>query len=47
MGVDFNKVTKQCYLKSEYMDENTSGAVNNDVDSATMTPLKCPDISKS
>ncbi|KAI4287913.1 MAG: hypothetical protein L6R35_002825 [Caloplaca aegaea] len=44
MGVDFDKVAKQCYLKSEYMDENTSGAVNNDVDSATMTPLKCPDI---
>ncbi|KAL8975500.1 MAG: hypothetical protein Q9205_008099 [Flavoplaca limonia] len=47
MGVDFNKVTKQCYLKSEHMDENTSGAVNNDIDSATMTPLKCPEISKS
>ncbi|KAL8867672.1 MAG: hypothetical protein Q9198_008431 [Flavoplaca austrocitrina] len=44
MGVDFNKVTKQCYLKSEYMDESTSGAVNNDINSATMTPLKCPDI---
>lgn len=43
-GVDFNKVTKQCHLKSEYMDENTQGAANNDVDSASMPPLACPDI---
>ncbi|KAI4138801.1 MAG: hypothetical protein L6R39_006599 [Caloplaca ligustica] len=47
VGVDFDKVAKKCYFKSEFMDENTSGVVNNDIDSATMTPMACPDISKS
>lgn len=46
VGVDFDKVAQQCHYKSEYMDENTTGAVNNDIDSASMTPLACPDISK-
>lgn len=46
VGVDFDRVAQQCYYKSEYMDENTTGAVNNDIDSASMTPLACPDISK-
>jgi PAN domain len=46
VGVDYVKSTKQCHLKSEYMDENTQGAVNNDVDSASMPPVACPDISK-
>ncbi len=46
VGVDFDKVAQQCYYKSEYMDENTTGAVNNDIDSASMPPLACPDISK-
>ena len=46
VGVDFAKTTQQCYYKSEYMDENTTGAVNNDIDSASMPPLTCPDISK-
>ena len=46
VGVDFDRVAQQCYYKSECMDENTTGAVNNDIDSASMTPLACPDISK-
>ena len=46
VGVDFDKVAQQCYYKSQYMDENATGAVNNDIDSASMTPLACPDISK-
>ena len=46
VGVGFDKVAQQCFYKSQYMDENTTGAVNNDVDSASMTPLACPDISK-
>ncbi len=46
VGVDFDKVAQQCYYKSEYMDENTTGAANNDIDSASVAPLTCPGISK-
>lgn len=41
MGVDFDKVTKQCYFKSEAMTETTEGAANNDIDSATMAYPTC------
>jgi len=41
MGVDFDKLTKQCYFKSEAMTESTEGAADNDVDSATMAYPTC------
>lgn len=47
VGADFAKNTKECHYKSEYMDENTDGAPDNDVDSASMPPpLKCPQARK-
>jgi hypothetical protein len=49
MGIDYAKPPKLCYLKSEYMDQNAQGAVNNDFDSVSMPPLlpnPRPDSSK-
>ena len=48
VGVDFDKVTQNCFYKSEYLDENSLGAVNNDIDSASLAPAaaQCPDPSK-
>ena len=36
VGVDFNEETKQCYLKSEIMTMDTSGAAANDLDSTSL-----------
>jgi hypothetical protein len=49
MGIDYAKPPKLCYLKSEYMDQNAQGAINNDFDSVSMPPLlpnPRPDSSK-
>ncbi|KAH8817374.1 hypothetical protein F5884DRAFT_664663 [Xylogone sp. PMI_703] len=43
-GVEFNKLSKQCSFKSEFLTENSEGGANNDVDSASMDPPpQCPD----
>lgn len=42
-GVEFNKLSKQCSFKSEYLTETSEAAANNDVDSAFMDPPpQCP-----
>ncbi|KAG9233631.1 hypothetical protein BJ875DRAFT_351947, partial [Amylocarpus encephaloides] len=43
-GVEFNRLSKQCSFKSEFLTEDSEGGANNDVDSASMDPPpKCPD----
>ena len=43
-GVEFNRLSKQCSFKSEFLTENSEGGANNDVDSASMDPPpQCPD----
>ncbi|KFZ23613.1 hypothetical protein V502_01907, partial [Pseudogymnoascus sp. VKM F-4520 (FW-2644)] len=42
-GVEFNRLSKQCSFKSEFLTEDSEGGANNDVDSASMdSPLQCP-----
>lgn len=40
-GVDYDKVIKKCYYRSEYMDESTEAAPNEDFDSATIVFSAC------
>ncbi|KFZ23357.1 hypothetical protein V502_02164, partial [Pseudogymnoascus sp. VKM F-4520 (FW-2644)] len=42
-GVEFNRLSKQCSFKSEFLTEDSEGGANNDVDSASMDPPpQCP-----